>query len=73
MSFTGFNADYYKFGGTETIDIIKTKQTTQEYTGFLSGNVVKYIFRAGKKPGNTRLSDYQKAKFYIDKLIENEE
>ena len=38
--------------------------------GFLEGNVVKYICRAGNKPHETRLDDLNKAKAYIQKLID---
>lgn len=36
------------------------------------GDCVKYIARAGKKPGNSRLQDLQKARFYLDREIELE-
>lgn len=39
---------------------------------FCSGNVVKYISRAGKKKGSDRLTDLKKARQYIDFLIESE-
>ncbi len=32
--------------------------------------VVKYITRAGRKPGNTALKDLKQAKFYLDRMIE---
>lgn len=35
------------------------------------GNAMKYIARAGRKPGNEALQDLQKAKDYIDFEIEN--
>ena len=39
--------------------------------GFHLGNVVKYISRAGKKPDQTTISDLQKARWYLDRYIEN--
>ena len=38
---------------------------------FLLGNVVKYVCRAGTKPGESRLDDLRKAQAYITKAIES--
>ena len=54
---------HYKVGGIETIDFIEAKSL-----GYHLGNAVKYITRADHK-GN-RLQDLQKAKWYIDRAIE---
>lgn len=61
--------NYYLSGDLETIDIIKAKLTYDEYKGFLRGSILKYITRAGYKPENSALSDYKKAKYYLDKLL----
>ena len=37
--------------------------------GFCLGNTVKYISRAGKKPGESNLKDLKKARWYIDREI----
>lgn len=37
--------------------------------GFCLGNVVKYISRAGKKPGEAMLKDLKKARWYLDREI----
>lgn len=37
---------------------------------FFLGNVVKYAARAGKKPGESAVSDLLKARNYLDKKIE---
>lgn len=39
--------------------------------GFNLGNVVKYVSRAGKKESSKELEDLQKAKWYLDRQIEN--
>lgn len=39
---------------------------------FCLGNVLKYISRAGRKPGNHRLQDLLKAKQYLEFEIGNE-
>lgn len=33
---------------------------------FCLGNVLKYISRAGRKPGNEPIQDLMKARFYLD-------
>ena len=40
---------------------------------FYEGNAIKYIKRAGKKDGNTRLQDLKKVREYIDHEIKAEE
>ena len=40
---------------------------------FYLGNVVKYIKRAGKKDGNSRLQDLKKIRTYVDEAIKREE
>ncbi len=37
--------------------------------GFCLGNAVKYIARAGKKPGADLLDDLRKARWYVDREI----
>jgi len=59
---------HYTDGGIETIDYLRAKLTPDEFKGFCKGNALKYISRAGKK-GEAK-QDYEKAKWYLDKLIE---
>ena len=59
--------DHYMVGGIETIDILKAKMSEEEYHGFLKGNVIKYITRAGIK--SSTLNDLLKAQFYLNLLI----
>jgi hypothetical protein len=40
---------HYMVGGIETISIIRAKLLPDEYRGYLKGNVIKYLTRAGKK------------------------
>lgn len=55
------------YGGNTTYETIKVIETWG--LGFLLGNAIKYISRADKK-GN-RLEDLKKAKWYLDREIEN--
>lgn len=38
---------------------------------FLSGTVVKYLLRAGGKPGDPELQDLRKAHWYLSRKIAN--
>lgn len=38
---------------------------------FCLGNVIKYVSRAGRKDGATTLEDLKKARWYLDREIQN--
>jgi len=59
--------DHYTSGGIEVIDFIEAKGL-----GFHLGNAVKYIARAGKKDPDNLVQDLEKARWYIDRAIEND-
>ena len=60
------NPDYYR-KKIEVTDFI------MEYNlDFCSGNIIKYIVRQGKKNLNG-LEDLKKARWYLDKLIKQQE
>ena len=40
---------HYTTGGIETIDYIKSKLSTEEYCGYIKGNLIKYSSRLGLK------------------------
>lgn len=50
----------------ETIEAIKGQSTSDEFSGFLKGNIIKYIARYKFKNG---VEDLEKAKFYLSVLI----
>lgn len=52
----------------EVIDIMEDSMSREAFEGFLYGNVIKYIMRY-KKKGN-QLQDLEKARFYLNKMIE---
>jgi hypothetical protein len=62
---------YYDVGGICCIDFIKAKLTPDEFKGFLKGNLIKYVGRAGHKSADPT-SDYNKAAEYL-KWLMNEE
>lgn len=37
--------------------------------GFALGNAIKYVARAGRKPGESALDDLKKARWYLDNEI----
>ena len=61
------DAKHYDFpNGVRTIDIT-------QHLDFCSGNVVKYVCRAGKKGGESSLDDLKKAVWYLNQLVEKAE
>ena len=58
------NPDHYKWhpSNVECIEIV-------EHFGFLLGNAIKYLWRAGRKGGSSELEDLKKARWYIDRQI----
>ena len=62
------NPEHYKIGGIETIEYMKAKSTPEEFRGHLRLTALKYLSRFGKK--DDELQELKKAKWYLDKLIE---
>ena len=60
------NPDYYR----KTIEV--TYFIIEYILDFCSGNIIKYIVRQGKKNLNG-LEDLKKARWYLDKLIKQQE
>lgn len=58
--------EHYTLGGIEVYDFIKAWQLS-----FAEGNVIKYTVRSPYK--KSRLKDLKKARWYLDKLIEEAE
>ena len=64
--------DYYNRGSIEAIDAIKSACTgLSGYEGFLTGTCLKYLFRWRWK--GTALADLKKARYYLDRLIAEQE
>jgi len=61
---------HYNNGKVECIEYIK-QQLGSEFPSYLEGSAIKYIHRHRMKDAN--IQDLQKAKWYIDKLIEHYE
>jgi hypothetical protein len=58
------------FGGGdnpyETIEVLRNTLTSEEFRGFIKGNVMKYTMRAGKKVGVSEAKDLAKAEWYLN-------
>ncbi|AGK86705.1 hypothetical protein S-CBP42_0055 [Synechococcus phage S-CBP42] len=65
MTNSKYSPDHYQLGRIQVWDFI-----VDQDLGFLEGNVIKYICRAGHKPHEDRIDDLLKAKTYIQKLID---
>ena len=59
------NPSHYKQGDVECIDAIKSA-TGDGFTGYLTGNVLKYVWRWKLKNG---IEDLKKARWYLERLI----
>lgn len=64
------NPEHYSYGGIQPYEFMKMKFTPEEYRGFLKGNIIKYIARAGYKQGEAADKDAKKAQWYTEKLVE---
>jgi len=53
-------------------DAMQSWMTQDQFEGFLRGNVIKYVARATdlKLSGKCGVQDLEKARHYLDKLIE---
>ena len=58
------NPNHYNQGSIQPWDYI-----VDQNLGYLEGNVIKYITRAGKKDSESRFDDLLKAQAYIHKLV----
>ncbi len=61
--------NYYHKGGIDVIGFMGTKANKDEQVGFLRWNIIKYVTRYREKNG---VEDLNKAKYYLDQLIELE-
>ena len=59
--------DHYRGDGVECIDALRACLSPDGFQGFCAGNVIKYVWRYREKNGT---EDLNKARWYLDKLIE---
>lgn len=58
---------HYTFGNVECIEAIESSMSQDDYSGYLRGNVLKYVWRFKTK--GKPLEDLNKARWYLDRLI----
>lgn len=63
------NPPHYNQSGIECIDAIMAA-TSEGFEFYLQGNIIKYLWRYRYKNG---VEDLKKAKWYLNKLIEQKE
>jgi hypothetical protein len=64
---TQVGGDHYRSKAIQPWDAMAAWMTPEEFRGYLRGNVIKYVARCNDKGG---VQDLQKARHYLDKLIE---
>ena len=62
---------HYASGGIECIEAIKASMSREAFLGYLKGNVQKYLWRYEKKANP--VEDLKKARWYLDRLIAEQE
>jgi hypothetical protein len=58
---------HYKDMGMQPWEVMEIVLTSEEFEGYLKGNIIKYSMRQGKKEGS---DDANKAQHYLMKLKE---
>ena len=58
---------HYMKNGNECIDIIKSSMSDEQFSGYLIGNTIKYLWRYDLK-GKPK-QDLEKARWYLDRLL----
>ena len=61
---------HYTQGSKETIDMIKESLTEEEFSGYLKGNILKYVCRYKHK--GMPLKDLMKSQWYLEKLVKEQ-
>ena len=64
---TQIGGNHYASKAIQPWDAMQAWMSREEFTGYLRGNVIKYMARCNDKGG---IEDVRKARHYIDKLIE---
>ena len=64
---TQVGGNHYASKAVQPWDAMQAWMSREEFAGYLRGNVIKYMARCNDKGG---IEDVQKARHYIDKLIE---
>ena len=60
--------DHYNTGAIEAIEAISASMDSEQYFGYLKGNVMKYLWRYDYK--DKPVEDLRKADWYLNRLID---
>lgn len=60
--------DHYNTGAIEAIEAIRASMDSDQYFGYLKGNVMKYLWRYDYK--EKPVEDLRKADWYLNRLID---
>ena len=60
---------HYTSNSVETINVIESSLTTEEFHGYLKGNILKYVSRHKHKHPTEPEKDLLKAQWYLTRLI----
>ena len=60
--------DHYNTGAIEAIEAIRASMDSEQYFGYLKGNVMKYLWRYDYK--EKPVEDLRKADWYLNRLID---
>ena len=61
---------HYTTSNIECIEAMEAQMSREQFTGYLKGCVIKYIWRYEKK--NNRIEDLEKANWYLQRLLKFE-
>ena len=62
------NPDHYNTGTIEAIEAIRASMPSEQFFGYLKGNVMKYLWRYDYK--EKPIEDLRKADWYLNRLID---
>lgn len=62
---------HYQFGDDNTYEVVNVCEAWGLDEDAYLFNVVKYVARAGKKDISKEIEDLKKARFYLDRKIQN--
>ena len=57
--------DKHYSGTIQPLEFMQANMSKDEFIGFLKGNIIKYVSRAGKKKSTSEKEDLLKAKRYL--------
>ena len=66
------NPPHYNQGEIECIEAIRAALGAEGFKAYCRGNAIKYLWRSEHKHKNNASQDWEKANWYINKVIETD-